>query len=410
MEKYRKVKLSTIFMFTALICIFSYAMLEDTAISIPAFDSVKRPLLYLGLLCLVSQVMLLLKSLKKKKYFRIAAALVIFFAAVIISAVVNKHTIPGYSPLYGTFNLIVFITELFAVMIWAAERGKWRYVIRLLFYYVLILTAITDFLIFTDAVYFTDGLFETYLVGTKFSVAYLHIQLLALFLMNQRSRHRFKRRYILAALLYAIVVIFVADYVECNTGIIGCLFLMLLLILFNVSSDRWLRRFCTVRLFIIFMVFSVLFVFVYEMVLNLPFVKYMIVEVLDRTVTLTGRTEIYALYAIKMLGNWMWGFGYGGAYVMSMQLFGYADVQNALLQWVLQIGVIPVAALLGLFITIFRPLSRQRVTIQIMPALALIYVFLLLGTVEITMNMNFFLWIALIFLWINDRQRADEQR
>lgn len=136
----------------------------------------------------------------------------------------------------------------------------------------------------------------------------------------------------------------------------------------------------------------------------MPSVANFVVNVLHRDVTMTGRTEIYGAYIDVMKDNWLWGYGYiRSVNIFKPLFFGCANAQNAVLQWITQIGILAVGIMLTLFIVIFAQLSKKKDLKPIMPILALVYTFIFLGTVEITINMNFFLWMALIYMWSNQK-------
>ena len=153
---------------------------------------------------------------------------------------------------------------------------------------------------------------------------------------------------------------------------------------------------------------SVMFPFVSQSMLSIPGVKAFLEEVLGRSSTLTGRTDIFEAFALEMKGNWLWGYGFGNEYIIAKTIFGYANAQNAILDWILQTGVLATGALLGIILLTFRQLSRKAETDEIMPLVALIYVYVLMGTVEITFGMTFLLWIAVLFMRINESEQEND--
>lgn len=400
--------LSTMLFYIALTCVVSYAILEDTVISIPEFTGMRRILLIVAGVCLFRKAKFVINTFRKKEYISIMVVLVLFLFSLVVSARMNMTTYADVKPVYATVNLCIFLIELFVIAVYAAEHKKVNQVFHFLFWYALIVVLVTDFIMFTGAMTFTDGLFETYLIGTKFSVSYIHIYLLAFFLMIQKSKLRFKTRYIMLVLCFSFIVVAVAQHVDCNTGILGCLLLVGIFLVFNVSPNRWLKRFASGQVFTAFSVGSCVTAFLFEAILANPFIEHIVVDILQRSTTMTGRTEIFGAFILKMAGHWLWGYGYGSAYRTSMTLFKYADAQNGLLQWILQIGIIPTCIMVILFVMIFMRLAKVDNKMPIMPVIALIYVFVILGTVEITMNMNFFLWMALIFMWIHRKERKIE--
>ena len=98
------------------------------------------------------------------------------------------------------------------------------------------------------------------------------------------------------------------------------------------------------------------------------------------------------------------GFGMGNANLAAKTLFGYANAQNAFLQWILQAGFLTTAAMVLLIATVFAQRSKTRQFKKTMPLVILIYVYIMLGMVETTFSMSFFLWIGLLFALTNERE------
>ena len=145
---------------------------------------------------------------------------------------------------------------------------------------------------------------------------------------------------------------------------------------------------------------------------QIPLIKYLVEEVLQRDTSITGRTNIYQMYIANLDGHWLTGYGYGNGNEVSVSLFGYENVQNGVLQWVLQVGIPATIGMIVMMIQVFRlanrcPLERRA---QLMPMVALIYMYIVLGTIETTFNMAFILWFALIYMVANERQKRPPQR
>lgn len=397
------VRKSTITFYISLFCLASYAMLENMSISIAEFTVYKRPLLIVGAICLLKQFVVVAHRFLHREYF--GELLVAFtFIVSIIAAMINTKS-SSYSPLFSTINFSLFFIECIALMIFVAENGYAQRTFDFLFYYALILAVITDTIMFTGIANFTDGMFETYLVGTKFSISYLHIYLLAFYLLRKRVYFNFRFRYIFLTAVFAILVIQLALKVDCNTGMIGCVLLIAMVWAFNSFSGKLYGKFTSPWIFSVFLLGSVLVAFILESLVLIPSVSDFIVNVLNRNTTLTGRTDIFTSFIPQMSGHWLWGYGLGNSYSTSMRLFGYADAQNALLQWILQIGIVGTFLMCLFFVLIIRRISKKEDKMQIMPLLALVYVFIILGTVEITISMNFVFWMMILFMWGHSRIR-----
>lgn len=404
MNRFGVIRKLTLLIYISFICILSFTLLENTSISISEFTTYKRPLLIIAAICIVGMINYIYPYLLKREYFFGLCLVLMFITMLWYSSITNTNTIYGYRPIYSTINMTLFIVELFLLAIVIAEYGYVERIFSLSFKYIIVLLIITDVLVFSDMATFTDGLFETYLIGTKFDISYLHIFAVAFYLLNRRPGFRFKAQHIFLTVFFSVLVIMLAIRVDCMTGVIGSVLLVVLMIIFNTATDSLLTFFSKDWVLILFIVGSGIIAFLLEQVVATPMVSDFIVNVLGRQITLTGRTNIYSLFILKTGGNLNWGYGLGSAYTTSMSLFGYADAQNAILQWILQIGIIPCVFMVLGFGGAFTGINRNEDLILIMPIIALIYVFICLGTIEITYNMNFFYLIALIFAWSHRKE------
>lgn len=402
----KRFPIRNLMLWIAMMCVFSYALLEHVSIPIPAFSAVKRPLLYVGGLCILMQTDVLLKNILKKRYFYVALVLLILCMALALSMMINEGSFAGASPKGGTSRLMLFLVELFALMILLAEASwKWR-VVQFLYGYLLVLVILTDILILTGGVRFISGIYEYYLVGTKFSVIYIHMNLIAFGLikrMKDRNTAKIPRWLICGA---AAILVCVSVRVDCMTGVLGAAMLVVLYWRQNEARPEKARVLTSQGIFLMCLLGCFVFPFVVEDITKYSFVKYLVQNVLGRNMDLTGRLNIYQDFVDKMWGHWLLGFGYGSANAVSAKLFGYANTQNALLNLILQCGILGTSLLVTLLTVVVREKNRceiERVTC-IRPLLVLIYVYIFIGTVETTFNMSFILWFAVLFMWVNSQE------
>lgn len=393
-----------LFFFLAVFCVTSFALLEDTSISIPAFSMVKFPLLYIGGICLLPQLGLFLKNFRKRRYFFVLLSVFLLCLTVLFSAIANRNPSIGVNPIRPTIRFILFLVELFLLSIWICESGRAEYIINFLFWYVLILVILTDVLFFTRAVTFYSGRHENYLVGTKFIVCYMHMDLLILWFVRSNLKSRWEARHKRRLLWSIPLILAVSIRVDCITGIIGGIVLFVFLMMLNTTIQRQFFRFARPSLLFLFLTASVVFPFVVESIVSIPAVTYLIENVFGRDSSLTGRLGIFAVFADGMQGHWLWGYGLGNGNAAAEWLFRCANAQNAILQWVLQSGILVAFMVVLLMLQIFGQLRGSGREKQIMPMIILMYVYVVLGTVETTFNMSVFLWLALIFIYINTKE------
>ncbi len=402
----KRVPAEYVMMCLVLFFVSSYALLEHVSVPIAVFSVVKLPLLYAGGICMLAGWRIVFPNLRKKRYFYIFCVLFTLCFLLVLSAGNNRLTSIGESPYRATFRLVLFLLELFLLMVWVSETGRGDKVINFLFWYVLVLVLATDFLLLSRLIVFRSGRTEYFLIGTKFTVSYMHMNLVTLWFIRNNGRTNPSRRSKLLAILGAGVVVVVSVYVDCITGLVGCVALICLFALLNTRfQKKTLKLGSPVWLFLALLA-SVVFPFIVENILAIPFVQVFLESVLGRNSTLTGRLNIFEVFADKMQEHWLWGYGFGNGNVTAETLFGYANTQNAILHWTLQVGIPAVVVLVLLMLMIFRQFSKFENQMKIMPLISLIYVYIIMGAVETTFSMSFLMWMALVFMYVNQKQEA----
>lgn len=391
-------------MFTlALLCVSSYAFLEHTSIAIPIFSALKLPLLYVGAVCVLSQINLQIRNFAKVKYFYVWVLVISLILMLLVSLYINRNPMIGSMPLRTTIRLILYLLELFTLMIWCAEKARSQYVINFLYTYLLVLAIVTDVFLLTKIVTFRNGGYEAYLVGTKFSVAYLHMNLLAFWMLKRKNENTNKVSKI--NWILALSLVGISAYVDCLTGVLGAIALLLILQWMKSQYLSKLLRLTSPRVLLAALVGTIVFAIVAQQIIAIPVVSYFISSILDRSLTLTGRTNVFEMFGKKMYLFWLWGCGVGNGNAAATRLFGYDNTQNAILQWLLQTGIFSTALLIGLMLYIFHQLSRSNKQEKVLPLVVLIYVYIIMGMVETTFNMSFIMWFAIIFMLVNEKQK-----
>lgn len=401
----RKMSINTVLLMLSLLCVSTYAFLEHTSIAIAAFSSVKQPLLIMGAVCLVPLIGIFFPKLNRKGYLMTFTALFVLLVILFAVMMATKDLTYSDSVVRNTFRLMLYLVDLFVLMVTAAEMGEGQRVLRFLLRYVLILMVVSDLLMFTGLASFKSGRHDAYLVGSKFSVSYLHMNFLALWALNQKKTLRSYRIPLWKVLFAAAYIVAVAIRTDCMTGILGCVMLIaLFMIIESPRRDRFLR-FSSPWMLLLFLVGSVVFAFAAEVIMQLPFMKFIVENIFGRDASITGRTTIYYLYISTIPEHWLTGYGFGSANAVTSALFGYDNVQNALLQWVLQIGVIGTLGLVALMMTIFKQITWKNAKNmpKILILIALIYMYVILGAIETSFNMSFLLWFGLIFMLTNEK-------
>ena len=400
------VSFQSLVMWVGLLCVVSYALLEHMSISITEFSAVKMPLLYVGGICVIPLLKTFFANILKRRYFFVFLVLFALCAFLLFSMEYNRNTVSGFSPEYNTNRLILYLLELFVLMMVFAEKGKSQEAIRFVYRYVLLLVVLSDIIMFTKLFVFGTKAFPNYLIGTKFTISYMHLNLLVFWSIRQGERRRDNSVRKWFFWVAAVAVALIAVYVDCMTGVLGTAFLVWLMV--RRSGTRKQSKLLTTPVFLLISIFlCTLFAFVVGFFLDIPVITSFIEDVLGRDTTLTGRMNIYHEYGSAMEGHWLWGYGYGSGNTVSMQYFACANAQNAVLHWILQCGLVCTSFLIMLFMLIMKQVNagykKHKGTIDLL--VALVYTYLVLGTVEITYSMSFILFMALLFMVVNDEKR-----
>lgn len=395
------VTLEKVLLSFAILAISSFALLEHMSIPIPAFSAIKWPLLYVGGACVLTQFNLMIKSFMKRKYFFVWISLLLLIAVLFFAAFQNRNPVLGVSPMRNTARMVLYLVELMMLIVWVCEKNYCQYFIKYLFRYVLLLVVITDVVLFTGMIRFHIGHHEMYLIGSKFTVSYMHMNLLVLWVLQTDEIVHLKQFSRLKLCLVAVFLVAVSLRVECMTGMLGCLLLFIcLFVVGSPTAKKRLHKLASPAVLNISLGANFLFPFLSEVVVSLPFINYFVVRVLDRSENLTGRTNIFNIFSDQMAGHWLFGYGMGNQNVAAMTLFGYANAQNAILQWILQGGIVVTFAMALYMNHVFIRIGKSGNVRKAMPMVVLIYVYIILGFVETTFSMSFLLWIAVLLVLI----------
>ena len=107
-----------------------------------------------------------------------------------------------------------------------------------------------------------------------------------------------------------------------------------------------------------------------------------------------------------MYGKWFLGFGYGSTYEICLRYIGFADTQNALMEWIMQIGILGT----GLFcLIIYNCVSKLHKTFGLYTEwvwlLAFLYTYVILGMIEITYSSMQFIGALLVIYFMGEKKR-----
>lgn len=338
-----------------------------------------------------------------KRHAKINIMVIIYLTAAIVFAVMNRHLIIERDVLLAAIAFSITFFEFLLALEYISDHGKTDTLVKIYFYLTLALVFIVDILAFIKGE--TKGL---YLVGTKFSVVYLHFYLIAFYYLYSSTKPKkillnkmdnIIKTVIVYALLFALTLI-TSIKVDCMTGVIGIVLLTLLLVLTNRFKKFFFNRITLICA----MGLSFLFVWTYDYLLANPYIANFITNTLDTSLSISGRTEIYDALPKVMQGHWLIGYGYGSNYEVCKSQIGYADTQNALMNIIMDIGIIGAGLMILWMLHAFGKIKFYSHNVQniSVPLVALIYLFIFLGTIEITYNTMFLCILLILYAVKND--------
>ena len=244
----------------------------------------------------------------------------------------------------------------------------------------------------------------SYLLGSKFTVGYLHLTLLALYLylMNKRRKADalYNRFLFLAFFAETEFILVVADSMTCFLAVLA-LFAM------SFLPKKFMAKFSVGWLLVIITFVATLLFFSGLMLLKNPAVANFIQNTLHRSITLTGRTQIYSALSDLIKASPVYGYGYGNDIVGDV--VGWGNAQNGLGSLMITFGAM---GTLVFFIMICALLPRVADDVEIARAIACCYLaFILASLVEISFGAVFVLFVLLFSaIAFGDEPEPEEER
>lgn len=230
--------------------------------------------------------------------------------------------------------------------------------------------------------YLTGRTDTFYYIGSKFTVSYFNMLLLALLMWRYQKKSRF------LVLCITGVMIWVSYSVDCMTGVTGLL-VMLFLYLFSSRVENVLKK---PLIAIGAVILSGTFALLLQIVVEFRPIQWFLTSIVKTDLELTGRAGIFAVLERIFLEKPFFGYGYGNTAVKNV--LGYGNPQNGLFDIGISYGFIGIIAFLLLAYVVVE--SRSIVEDEeksMFPVLIFIYAMTVCGTVEI--NFSILMLIAL---------------
>ncbi len=321
--------------------------------------------------------------------------ILVFCCCSIYSSYLNRN---GNMLHVGIFN-VVFFVDTFGALKYIKEKNKTSICINTICIVLGIYCFLNDILMLTSPAHFFGN--GNFLLYSKFLISYLHLILIAFYASKNNKNDKF-----LFALWCWTVIICV--YMECSTGIQGAVVMLILYLL----PEKFLLLLKNQVVAIATMIgFSVILI-LKNAIIDLPVVQYIIVNILHESTDLNSRLFIYNnLYKIMKI-NPLWGFGAENNYMACQRYLVISeyeaapDAQNGLIDWLISYGSIGTVILLVIVFLCFAK-ARKNYNLYLM---AMLYVFFVLGSIEIVFDIIFFFVLAsYLYLECSDRFAQNEK-
>lgn len=367
-----------------------------------------NPIRYFLLIAVAMMILSNIKILFVNTYREINVSIAFFCIVTLIVSYMNRNGYRDRNPFLAAVVFIVTLIEFVITVEIFCRREEMRSLIRVFYRMTILVVMATDFLILFTNIHLQYG-GDVFLVGTKFSVVYMHFYLISFFFADKNIELRKIRENSLNnALLMLLLGITMAISIKLGTatGMVGTVALLLFLWLSEINIGLLLNA----KSFLIAFIASMLFAVFVENIFSSSVVTYIITQLLGKDITLTFRTVIYSMFPNVMKNQWLLGFGYGTGYEVLMK-YGIVDAQNGVFDWIQQIGIIgTVLLVIWLCSAMKKPKNICDINHSDVQSLtALVYVFVLLATVEITYSSKFLAIIILLYGIKTQRMQEGER-
>lgn len=309
------------------------------------------------------------------------SAVLLFMIEVIYSSHINS----GYatSRFYASLQFAGGVAETFFVFEYIQYISRVDLSKKVLYYWTLFYCVLSDILsIINPSVY---GTADSFLIGNKFQISYLHIMLLVFWGMCNEKRLKDRK---LVAIIHIAWAGAISFYTECSTALIGILIACVIWMLKDkilIVLEKWRNAF-------ILLAICDSLLLVNTAVLSNKYVSYFIQNVLGKDATLTGRLRIYSVIQKAITQNIWFGHGFENNHTATMQVISAANAQNGILDCMISYGLAGVI-LLGVIMALSLVRGKQKT--GFFPYI-MVYTFIVISMVEITLNREFIFFVAMI--------------
>lgn len=323
----------------------------------------------------------------QKKNIMLSCLMVIYMGVVYISSYINKDTHNITNSYYSSLVYIVIFAELFlATNYLFRNRESMIISIQALLIISLIYCVINDVSLL---IHYSSSIGnKVFLLGNKFNVSYAHIQMYAFYYWYNNIRKKSNITFSLFLIIYSILIM---NIIDCTTGIVGLIIFLSIIYIVPIKkikvSTLWISSIC----------YSTLFAFYYVVILNYQFIQNIIVGVLGKQLTLTGRTAIYENIPLVLRNHILFGYGYGSDYEVWKNFMGMPNSQNGVIECIVEQGIISTGLLIVLIALVMKKSNHFfEVNIGVRVLSSIVIMYTLLASIEITISLKYILFVFLL--------------
>lgn len=229
------------------------------------------------------------------------------------------------------------------------------------------------------------GSIGVYLIGNKFSLTFVHMYLVAFYWYFYARKRDLKHRTLLfVQWAYALAI---SVYVECSSSAVACVIMGVLLLYEEKMRERLSKRWVP----FVTLAVSDLILLVNSSIITYKPVAYFIENILGKDLSLTGRLRGYAALTEALRVSPLFGVGQENNYGISSMFTGMADLQNGMADLLLSFGIIGTSV----FMMLMYQCLKRKSTYETYAMLIMIYIFILLSSIEITLNVRMVTMLAM---------------
>ena len=319
----------------------------------------------------------LIQSLDKK-FFKI---FLIYSITVVYSCIINFgiHTLTN-TIINGLMYIIMFF-EFFSIFSFFKQKQRTQSIYMTFYYLSVAYVFLTDIMIIINPMLFMKN-GNYYFVGNKFSVVYIHFNLIMFYMLMKNSN-----KYDGKTVIFMILTLIISIKIECMTGVIALLAMIVIKSLPTKILDNG-------NFAILLLIASGMFSFKYDNILQNRYVQFFVVEILNRNLNLTGRTVIFKHIPAIINKKLFFGYGHGTSYEVFKKTINYPNSQNGLVDMIVEDGII--ATMLFVFI-IKHIFNRNKDNINATIIKTIICTFFIISSFEIVLGSMMIAWLALLY-------------